>query len=87
MHDLEDHIANGWEVPDAFYRLDIGKNRDRLLHETGIKHLHLGGRGSNEIVYLMELDDRVIMLRIDGHEHLEDEPRGSILSRILGWVD
>jgi hypothetical protein len=55
-----------------------------LLEETGVKHLHLGGRGSETVVYLVELADRVIMLRISGHAYLEDEPRGSLLMRIFG---
>ena len=82
--DLLDHISNGWEIPDHFYRADIGKNKDRLLEETGIKHLHLNGSGSDIIVYLIELEDRVILLRISGHAYLEDEPRGSGLLAKLG---
>jgi hypothetical protein len=84
FNELQDCIHNGWEVPDEFYRLDVDKNRDLLLHETGIKHLHLGGRGSDTLVYLIELKDRVIILRIAGHAYLEDRPRGSFLRRILG---
>lgn len=82
--DLLDHITNGWEIPDDFYRVDLGKNKDRLLEETGIKHLHLNGRGSDIIVYLVELEDRVILLRISGHAYLEDEPRGSRIREALG---
>jgi hypothetical protein len=84
FHDLEDHIENGWTVPDEFYRLDVDQNRDRLLDETGIKHLHLNGRGSDAVVYLIELDDKVIFLRIANHAYLEDEPRGIRLLRALG---
>jgi hypothetical protein len=81
---LEDHIVNGWRVPDEFYRSDIDENRDRLLEEMGIKHLHLNGRGSDIIVYLIELEDQVIFLRIANHSYLEDEPRGLRLLRALG---
>ena len=84
FNELIDHIENGWEVPERFYRLDIDRNADRLLDETGMKHLHLGGRGSNILVYLMEFDDRVLILRIDDHAHFEDEPRGSSLLAKLG---
>jgi hypothetical protein len=84
FNDLLDHISNGWEIPDEFYRLDIGKNRDRLLEDTGIKHLHLNGRGSDIVVYMIELEDRVILLRISGHAYLEDEPRGSGILGALG---
>lgn len=84
FHDLEDCIINGWVVPEEFYRIDIDLNRDRLLAETGIKHLHLNGRGSETIVYLLELPDQVIFLRIADHRYLEDEPRGIRLLRALG---
>lgn len=83
LHELEDSISNGWGVPERFYRLGVDQNRDLLLDETGIKHLHLDGRGSNILVYLVELDERVIILRIAGHAYLEDHPRGSFLRRIL----
>lgn len=87
FNDLLDCIANGWEIPDEFYRFDLGKNKDRLLDETGVKHLHLNGRGSDILVYLIELEDCVILLRISGHAYLEDEPRGGSLLEALGLPD
>lgn len=77
--DLIDHLTNGWQVPDVYYRLDVDKNKDLLLETTGVKHLHLGGRGSNVLVYLVETEDSIFILRIADHAYLEDRPRGKTL--------
>jgi hypothetical protein len=84
---LADCIENGWPVPDEYYRFDVDKNRDSLLRATGVKHLHLDGRGSDIIVYLVELPDKVIALLIANHQYLEDNPRGSLLRRLFGLPD
>lgn len=81
---LEDNIVNGWAVPDEYYRLDVDKNKDLLLDLTGVNHLHLGGRGSDVLVYLIETEDTVFILRIAGHAYLEDNPRGGRLFDALG---
>lgn len=83
--DLEDHIVNGWEIPDRFYRIDVDKNKDLLLDLTGVNHLHLDGRGSDIIVYLIETETTVFILRIAGHAYLEDDPRGSLLRKRHGF--
>lgn len=77
--DLLDHFENGWVIPDRFYRLGVDKDKDLLLEMTGVKHLHLGGRGSDILVYFVETEDTVFILRIAGHAYLEDDPRGSTL--------
>lgn len=77
--DLIDHFTNGWEIPDDFYRLKVDQDKDALLESTGVKHLHLDGRASNILVYLVETEDIVFILRIAGHAYLEDQPRGSAL--------
>lgn len=79
FNELVDCIYNGQEIPESYYRLGVDDGKDRLLAERGVKHLHLGGRASNTLVYLIELDDRVILLRIAGHSYLEDRPRGKTL--------
>lgn len=83
FNELQDCVHNGWLIPDHYYRLGIGQTPDLLLKKTGVKHLHLGGSGSNTLVYLLELSDKVIFLRIAGHAYLEDDPRGSLLRRAL----
>lgn len=88
FHELADHIENGWPLPNDFYRLDVDENRDRLLHAIGVKHLHLDGRASDILVYLLEFTDSVIALLIANHAYLEDEPRGNLLRdlfRIPHW--
>jgi hypothetical protein len=83
--DLADHIVNGWDVPDDFYRVDVDQNIDRLLQATGVKHLHLDGRTSDILVYLVELADQVIVLLIANHAYLQDRPRGKTLREIFGF--
>lgn len=82
--DLLDHFENGWEVPEDYYRLGVDKDKDLLLEVTGVKHLHLGGRASDILVYLIETEEQVIILRVAGHAYLQDNPRGSDLFRKMG---
>lgn len=84
FNDIVDHLANGWEIPDRYLPLGIGIRRDRLLDELGVKHLHLKSRGSDILLYLVEYPDRVELLEINTHVHLEDEPRGHLLGRLFG---
>lgn len=44
-----------------------------------MKHLHLGGQGSDVIVYMAEFETWVELLSIDTHVHLESDPRGKDL--------
>jgi hypothetical protein len=85
FNELVDCIHNGHEIDPRFYRREIGLNKDRLLEETGVKHLHLGGSGSDVIVYVLEREDDVLFLRISDHRYLEDEPRGYLLSQEIGY--
>jgi hypothetical protein len=61
----------------------VDRHGDRLLDELGVKHLHLGGRGSDIIVYLEEFDAWVELLEINTHVHLESEPRGKDLKGLF----
>lgn len=85
LNELVDCIHNGHTVSDEYYRLQVGRDKDLLLEEAGVKHLHLGGRASDVIVYLIEKEERVIVLRISDHRYLEDEPRGYLLSQAVGY--
>jgi hypothetical protein len=49
-----------------------------------ILHVHLGGRGSDSILYLVQYADEVQLLRTGTHSELQDVPRGSILTRAHG---
>ena len=85
--DLADFIENGVSVPDEFYRQEVDENTDRLLRAIGVKHLHLNGRTSDIIVYLVEFADQVVALLIANHAFLEDEPRGNLLKTLFGLPD
>lgn len=76
FNEIVDCITNGWPVPGEYYRSQIDDQGDRLLGELGVKHLHLGGQGSDVILYVAEFPDWVELLEINGHVHLESEPRG-----------
>lgn len=79
LNEIIDCIHNGWPIDERFYQGQIDRQGDRLLREVGVKHLHLGGQGSDIIVYLAEFEDWVELLEINTHVHLEDEPRGKDL--------
>lgn len=49
---------------------------DTLLRTHQILHLHLGGPGSNALLYLIQYSKHVLFLAIDGHIHLDDLPPG-----------
>jgi hypothetical protein len=83
LNEILDCIHNGWEIPDRYYPRDVDRHGDRLLDELGVKHLHLGGRGSDIIVYLAEFDAWVELLEINTHVHLESEPRGKDLKGLF----
>ena len=76
---LIDHINAGSLVPERFYRSGIDRDDDELLAATGIKHLHLGGRGSDVLIFLVEYDDVVTLLEINDHKHFRTDPPGSLL--------
>lgn len=76
FHELLDCIHNGWPISDEFYQRQIDLQGDRLLQQLGVKHLHLGGQGSDVIVYMAEFEDWVELIEINTHVHLESEPRG-----------
>jgi len=49
---------------------------DLLLKRQQIIHLHLGGPGSDAILYLIQYPEHVLFLAVDGHIHLDDIPPG-----------
>ncbi len=52
---------------------------DRLLATRQVLHLHLGGPGSNAILYAVQYPGHVLLVRIDTHIHLDDIPPGKAL--------
>ena len=59
-----------------YYRSDVVKGGDKLLVNHHVMHLHLCGKGSDTLVYLIQYPEHVVLLRIDTHVHLNDNPPG-----------
>lgn len=72
-------IAAGTPLPDRFYRKDVDVTPDALLSRTGVMHLHLAGRGSDELIYLVQFTDFVLLLEANTHAHFATRPAGSLL--------
>lgn len=83
LYELIDAIEAGIPVPAEYYKSNLDEHGDRMLLEIGVKHLHLGGQGSDVIVYLAEFETWVELLEINTHVHLESEPRGKELKGIF----
>jgi hypothetical protein len=78
------HLSSGEPLPERYYRAKIDTTPDALLTTHGIKHLHLGGKNSNVILYLLEYSDRISLLQISTHAHLESRPPGKNLLALFG---
>lgn len=73
-------IATGSALT-GFYRASRGV--DHLLKSDQVMHLHLGGPGSDAILYLIQYPDHVVFVSIDTHRHLRTAPPGIAIS-VLG---
>lgn len=62
---------------ERFYRRS--KTSDLLLRTRQILHLHLGGPGSDAILYAVQYPEHVLLVRVDSHIHLDDLPPGKKL--------
>lgn len=69
-------IQNGRELDERYYRSGIDTDYDELLSKLGVKHLHLGGQGSDCILYLIEYSDHVLMIEVSNHKYLDAVPPG-----------
>lgn len=72
--DIRTRIAAGTALPSKYYRRS--KVGDRLLKTQNIMHLHLGGQGSDALLYLIQYPYHVLFLSVDTHVHLDDIPPG-----------
>lgn len=79
--DIVDAIAGGEALPQWAYRsgIDSDDPPDRLLSRYGIMHLHLGSKTSNDLMFLMQFDDHVVILAIGNHKHFAEDPPGKLL--------
>ncbi|WP_210289003.1 hypothetical protein [Allorhizobium taibaishanense] len=79
--DVLDAIATGQPLPHWAYRRDIDTTPDEVLNRYGMMHLHLGSQGSNELLWVMQYEDRVIVLAIGNHNNFAGMPKGELLYR------
>lgn len=80
-------IERGDGAPERYYRAGIDRDRDGLLDEQGIMHLHLGGRNSDVLVFLIQYADRVVLLESNTHVHFRTQPAGkNILALLQSWL-
>lgn len=80
--DIIESIERGDGVPEAYYRKDIDTDRDRFLDRYGVIHLHLEHKGSDLLVYLVQYDDRVVLVALGGHDDLSINPPGRVLKAL-----
>ena len=74
-------------MPPACYRAGVDRDPDALLENQGIMHLHLGGRDSDVLVFLILYSDRVVLLASNTHVHFRTRPPGkNILALTQSWL-
>lgn len=73
LNKLRRLITSGEDI-SQYYRQS--SRPDILLTTKQVLHLHLGGSGSNALVYLIQYPKHVLFLCVDSHIHLEDTPPG-----------
>ena len=79
-------ITQGGGVPEEHYRAGIDRDRDGLLEEKGIMHLHLGGRDSDVLVFLIQYAEQVVLLESNSHVHFRTQPAGkNIVALTQAW--
>ena len=73
-------IERGDGVPEEHYR-------DGLLEDKGIMHLHLGGKDSDVLVFLIQYAGEVVLLETNSHVHFRIQPAGkNILALSQSWL-
>jgi len=85
--DIIASVERGDGVPEEHYRAGIDRDRDGLLEETGIMHLHLGGKDSDVLVFLIQYADRIVLLETNSHVHFRSQPVGrNIVALSQSWL-
>jgi hypothetical protein len=86
LDEIIDSIEQGRGMPEQYYRAGIDRDEDELLNERGIMHLHLGGRDSDTLVFLVQYGDRVVLLESNSHVHFRTTPKGRhIVALVQSW--
>jgi len=87
LDEIIDAIARGDGVPEKFYRAGIDDSPDPLLADKGIMHLHLGGKHSDVILFLIQYPEQVVLLETNSHIHLDQHPPGkNVLALSQSWL-
>ena len=82
LNEIIDRIGAARVLPERFYRAGIDQDGDELLEALGVMHLHLGSQASDELLFLVQYEDRVVLLEINSHKHFVAEPKGSLLASL-----
>ena len=84
--EIIESIGRGDGVPEKYYRAGVDRDRDDLLQERGVMHLHLGGRDSDTLVFLVQYADLVLLLESNSHVHFRTNPKGkNIAALVQAW--
>jgi hypothetical protein len=86
LDEIIESIECGDGVADRYYRAGIDLDEDTLLAEQGIMHLHLGGKDSDVLVFLIQYTERVVLLETNTHVHFRTQPAGrNIVALTQAW--
>lgn len=87
LDEIIEGIERGGGVSEAHYRAGIDRNGDPLLEQQGIMHLHLGGKESDVLVFLVQYPNRVVLLESNTQVHFRTQPAGkNILALTQSWL-
>ncbi|MBE7204504.1 MAG: hypothetical protein INR70_42850 [Parafilimonas terrae] len=82
LHLLMQRIEQGQELPTYCYRVNRDTTPDELLEREGIMHLHLSPDERNATLFLIQYENHVVFLGVNGHEAFRDDPPGSYLYQL-----
>ena len=86
LDEIIESIEHGAGVPEKYYRIGIDQDLDELLDQRGILHLHLGGKDSDTLLFLVQYADRVVLLESNSHVHFKTTPKGkNIVGLVQAW--
>ena len=86
LDEIIESIGRGHGVPEKYYRAGIDHDCDELLEQRGIMHLHLGGKDSDTLVFLVQYSDLVLLLESNSHVHFKTNPKGTnIVALVQAW--
>jgi hypothetical protein len=86
LDNIIESVERGDGVPEEHYRAGIDRDTDLLLDNLGIMHLHVGGKDSDALVFLIQYADRVVLLETNTHVHFRTQPAGkNIVALTQAW--